>query len=82
MYNIVPLLLYFICISVLLRMMADVPVEEDTLMWLLLMGLGYDHRLGANEAVDLADQLIRRAAMLAANGQCLSCIFQCWSLEK
>ena len=54
--------------------MADVPVEEDTLMWLLLMGLGYDHRLGANEAVDLADQLIRRAAMLAANGQCLSCI--------
>ena len=50
--------------SVMLRLVSEVPVNEDTLMWVLLMGLSRDHHINPSDAIDLADQLVRRAASL------------------
>ncbi|CAG2249830.1 INTS1 [Mytilus edulis] len=48
---------------------AEVPVLEDTLMRVLVIGLSPDLPLGPAESVDLADQLIKRAAYLSLDGQ-------------
>ncbi|KAI8492608.1 Integrator complex subunit 1 [Branchiostoma belcheri] len=48
----------------LLRLVSEVPVQEDTLMRLLVIGLSRDLPLSAVEALDLADQVVRRAASL------------------
>lgn len=54
-----------------MRLAAEVPVLEDTLMRVLVIGLSPDLPLGPAESVDLADQLIKRAAYLSLDGQCL-----------
>ncbi|XP_019614901.1 PREDICTED: integrator complex subunit 1-like [Branchiostoma belcheri] len=52
----------------LLRLVSEVPVQEDTLMRLLVIGLSRDLPLSAVEALDLADQVVRRAASLQSPG--------------
>ncbi|XP_048256851.1 integrator complex subunit 1-like [Haliotis rufescens] len=50
--------------TMMLRLAAEVPVMEDSLMRVLLIGLSRELPLSAADAVELADQLIRRAAPL------------------
>ena len=52
-----------------MRLASEVPVLEDTLMRVLVIGLSPDLPLGAADAVDLADQLIKRAAYLSLDGK-------------
>lgn len=47
----------------LLRLASEVPLLEDTLMRILIIGLSRDHPLSAADALELADQLVKRAAM-------------------
>lgn len=47
----------------LLRLASEVPLLEDTLMRILIIGLSRDLPLSAAEALELADQLVKRAAM-------------------
>ncbi|XP_071131635.1 integrator complex subunit 1-like isoform X1 [Mytilus edulis] len=55
--------------TLFMRLAAEVPVLEDTLMRVLVIGLSPDLPLGPAESVDLADQLIKRAAYLSLDGQ-------------
>ncbi|CAH1794337.1 unnamed protein product [Owenia fusiformis] len=52
----------------LLRLVSEVAVLEDTLMRILVMGLSKDLPLNASDALELADQIVRRAAALHADG--------------
>ncbi|XP_035215176.1 integrator complex subunit 1-like [Stegodyphus dumicola] len=47
----------------LLRLASEVPLLEDTLTRVLIIGLSREHPLTAPDALELADQLIKRAAM-------------------
>lgn len=47
----------------LLRLASEVPLLEETLMRVLIIGLSRDHHLSAADALELADQLVKRAAM-------------------
>ncbi|ELT96897.1 hypothetical protein CAPTEDRAFT_224526 [Capitella teleta] len=50
--------------GLLFRLVSEVPVQEDTLMRLLVMGLTRELHLAAVDALDMADRLVRRAALL------------------
>ncbi|XP_071035573.1 integrator complex subunit 1-like [Parasteatoda tepidariorum] len=47
----------------LFHISSEVPLLEDTLMRILIIGLSRDHHLSAPEALELADQLVKRSAM-------------------
>ena len=51
-----------------MRVAAEVPVHEDVLMWILIIGLSRELPINNADAVELADQLIRRAAALQFEG--------------
>ena len=53
----------------MLRLVSDVPVQEDTLMRVMIIGLTRELGVNAADALELADQLIRRAAMLHTEGK-------------
>lgn len=46
----------------MLRLVCEVPLLEDTLVRLAVMGLHKDLPLTPTEAIDITEQLIRRAA--------------------
>ena len=52
----------------MLRLVSEVPVQEDTLMRVMIIGLTRELGVNAADALELADQLIRRAAMLSNEG--------------
>lgn len=52
----------------LLRIASDIPVLEDTLMRILVIGLSRELSLVSADAVELADQLIKRAAVMHLDG--------------
>ncbi|CAL1270879.1 unnamed protein product [Larinioides sclopetarius] len=47
----------------LLRIASEVPLLEETLMRILITGLSRDHLVTAHDALELADQLVKRAAV-------------------
>lgn len=54
--------------AVMIRLSSEIPVMEETLAQVLLMGLSKDHPLPAPDALDLADQLLRRCAAVHNQG--------------
>lgn len=44
------------------RLASEVPLEQTTLLRVLLIGLSKEHPLTAPDALELADQLVKRAA--------------------
>ncbi|XP_039082015.1 integrator complex subunit 1 isoform X2 [Hyaena hyaena] len=50
-----------------LRLCSEVPILEDTLMRILVIGLSRDLPLGPADAMELADHLVRRAAAVQAD---------------
>ncbi len=52
----------------MLRLVCEVPLLEDTLVRLIVMGLHKEFPLTASEAIDIAEQLIRRAAHCYTEG--------------
>ncbi|XP_038064280.1 integrator complex subunit 1-like [Patiria miniata] len=52
--------------SLLLSLLSEVPVQEDTLMRVLVMGLSRELPLTAADGLELADKLVKRAAVLYA----------------
>ncbi|CAG0882989.1 unnamed protein product [Darwinula stevensoni] len=52
----------------ILRIAADVPLLQDTLMQILIIGLSKDHPVKAPDALELADQLVQRAGLLYTEG--------------
>ena len=52
-----------------MSLLSEVPVQEDTLMRLLVMGLSKELPLTSSESLDLADKLVKRAAVLYAEGK-------------
>lgn len=61
----------------MLRLVSEVPVQEDTLLRVMIIGLGNkEFGISAMDALELADQLIRRAAMLHTEGSCSTGGFQ------
>lgn len=55
--------------STFLHLATNVPVLEDTLMRVLVIGLSRELPLGQVDAVELADQLVKRAASLCLDGK-------------
>ena len=54
--------------SVLLGLLTvSMPVLEDTLMRVLVVGLSKEHHLSQADAIELAEQLVRRAASTQAS---------------
>lgn len=51
-----------------LRLCSEVPLLEDTLMRILVIGLSRDLPLGPADAMELADHLVKRAAAVQADG--------------
>lgn len=47
------------------------PILEDTLMRILVIGLSRDLPLGPADAMELADHLVKRAAAVQAEGKVL-----------
>uniref|UniRef100_A0A803VK15 Integrator complex subunit 1 n=1 Tax=Ficedula albicollis TaxID=59894 RepID=A0A803VK15_FICAL len=52
-----------------LRLCSEVPILEDTLMRILVIGLSRDLPLGPADAMELADHLVKRAAAVQADGE-------------
>ncbi|XP_062999601.1 integrator complex subunit 1 [Elgaria multicarinata webbii] len=50
-----------------LRLCSEVPILEDTLMRILVVGLSRDLPLGPADAMELADHLVKRAAAVQAD---------------
>ncbi|KAL2298947.1 hypothetical protein Nmel_014557 [Mimus melanotis] len=50
-----------------LRLCSEVPILEDTLMRILVIGLSRDLPLGPADAMELADHLVKRAAAVQAD---------------
>ncbi|KAK3730373.1 hypothetical protein QZH41_020667 [Actinostola sp. cb2023] len=48
--------------SLFYSLASEVPVQEDTLMRIIIMGLSSELPLNAPEALDMADRIVRRAA--------------------
>ena len=61
--------MYLLPNRTMLRLVSDVPVQEDTLMRVMIIGLTRELGVNAADALELADQLIRRAAMLHTEGK-------------
>ena len=53
----------------MLRLVSEVPVLEDTLLRILIMGLTREVPVNATDAIELVDQLITRAALQASDGK-------------
>ncbi|OWF40859.1 integrator complex subunit 1-like [Mizuhopecten yessoensis] len=53
----------------LLRIASESPVLEDTLMRILVIGLSPDIPINPPDAVELVDQLVKRAASLSCDGE-------------
>lgn len=62
LYPALTLLKFFILFSFFLRLCSEVPLLEDTLMRILVIGLSRDLPLGPADAMELADHLVKRAA--------------------
>lgn len=60
----------YICffLSFFLRLCSEVPLLEDTLMRILVIGLSRDLPLGPADAMELADHLVKRAAGVHSDG--------------
>lgn len=56
--------------SFFLRLCSEVPILEDTLMRILVIGLSRELPLGPADAMELADHLVKRAAAVQADGVC------------
>ena len=54
--------------SGLLRLVAEVPIHEDTLFWILTLGVTRDLHISTPDIIDLVDVLVRRAALLHSAG--------------
>ena len=52
----------------LMNLMTQVPVLEDTLMRVLVIGLSRELDVNAQVAIELAEQLVRRAATVYSPG--------------
>ncbi|XP_056609183.1 integrator complex subunit 1 isoform X2 [Triplophysa dalaica] len=52
-----------------LRLCSEVPLLEDTLMRVLVIGLSRDLPLGPADAMELADHLVKRAAGVQSDGE-------------
>lgn len=55
-------------VSFFLRLCSEVPLLEDTLMRILVIGLSRDLPLGPADAMELADHLVKRAAGVQSDG--------------
>ena len=53
---------------IMIRLASEIPVMEDTLIQILMIGLSKDHPLNAPDALELADQLLRRCAAVHNQG--------------
>ena len=58
--------------SFFLRLCSEVPILEDTLMRILVIGLSRELPLGPADAMELADHLVKRAAAVQADGEGLA----------
>lgn len=56
----------------MLRLVSEVSVLEDTLMRVILIGLTKEYPFSTADALELADQLVKRAASLNAPGRALT----------
>ena len=54
--------------SFFLRLCSEVPLLEDTLMRIVVIGLSRDLPLGPADAMELADHLVKRAAGAQSDG--------------
>jgi len=54
--------------SGLLRLVSEVAVHEDTLFWILTLGITRDLHLSTPDVIDLIDILVKRAALLHSAG--------------
>ena len=52
----------FLSISLLLSLVTEVPLQEDTLMRTIIIGLSNELPLTAPETLEIADSLVRRVA--------------------
>ena len=52
----------------MLRLVSEVPVLEDTLMRVLVIGLTQGLRVNPQDSIDIAENIVRRAAQLHADG--------------
>ena len=59
----------YVSCSFFLRLCSEVPILEDTLMRILVIGLSRDLPLGPADAMELADHLVKRAAAVQADGK-------------
>ena len=57
-------LLFCLFISLLLSIVSEVPVQEDTLMRTIIIGLSNELPLTAPETLEIADSLVRRVAAI------------------
>jgi len=55
-------------VSGLLRLATEVPLHEDTLYWILTLGITRDLHLSAPDVIDLVDILVKRAGLLHSAG--------------
>lgn len=63
---------HFCPVSFFLRLCSEVPLLEDTLMRILVIGLSRDLPLGPADAMELADHLVKRAAGAQSDGSIYS----------
>lgn len=61
--------MFFSPLSFFLRLCSEVPLLEDTLMRILVIGLSRDLPLGPADAMELADHLVKRAAGVHSDGE-------------
>lgn len=54
--------------SLLLRLASEAPLSQNTLMDVFFLGLSKDHPITAPDALELADQLVKRSALLSIEG--------------
>lgn len=52
----------------MLRIVSEVPVLEDSLMRLLIIGLNNDFKANPADVLDIVDQMVRRAAIMNHEG--------------
>lgn len=52
--------------STIFRIATEVPLLQGTVITILMMGLSKEHPLNSPDALELVDQLIKRAASLQA----------------
>lgn len=60
---------FLLSVSFFLRLCSEVPLLEDTLMRILVIGLSRDLPLGPADAMELADHLVKRAAGVQSDGK-------------